>query len=67
MLAILRKIDVRMGKAGADQREPADLRGRVARQLDELRGQGVMSDRQQEGRMLGKHLLPAGPSRGSLQ
>ena len=61
-----RQIDVWMGKACADKREPADLIGRVARELDEPGGQGVMSDRQQEGSMLVKHLLPAGPSRGCL-
>jgi len=66
MLSIMRQIDVWMGKACAHKRDSADLIGRVARELNELRRQGVVSDRQQKGSMLLKHLLPGEPSRGCL-
>ena len=50
--------DVGQRVAGADERKAADAVGRKARPLDQPRRQGVMREREEQGLLARKQLLP---------
>jgi hypothetical protein len=58
VLAELSEVDVRVAEARANQREAADLVGRVACLLDDFGGQRVVRHGQQQRRALLMHLPP---------